>query len=225
MRMTIATLFLAIGSMAVAQNRDFLTAAEIDQLRLTQEPNARLTLYTKFALIRMDQIEQIAATAKTGRATFIHDLLEDYTHIVEAMDTVADDALSRKVTIDKGVAAVASAEKDFLARLTKLRDEKPKDLARYEFALRDAIDTTGDSLELSNQDLEQRTGEVTAKQKKEQEERMANMRPEEVAAEKEKKAEAQRVDVNKRKRPSLLKPGETVPEVNGGPAPAKTNTK
>ena len=139
------------------------------------------------------------------------------------MDTVADDALSRKLTIDKGVATVATAEKDFLSRLEKLRDEKPKDLARYEFALRDAIDTTSDSLDLSNQDLQLRASEVSAKQKKEKEERTANMRPEEVAA--EKKAEVKKTDANKRKPPSLLKPGEKLPESNGGPAPTKTNAK
>ena len=219
MRLTMLAVMLAIASVAGAQNRDFLTPVEIDQLRIAQEPNERLTLYSKFALIRIDQIEQIVSSNKAGRATFIHDLLEDYTHIVDAMDTVADDALSRKLAIDKGVAAAAAAEQDFLSRLEKLRDNKPKDLARYEFALRDAIDTTGDSLELSNQDLQQRASEVAAKQKKEKDERRATMRPEEVAA--EKKAEAQKTDVNKRKPPSLLKPGEKLPESNGGPAPTK----
>src|SRR5579862_2449961 len=92
--------WLLLGALAslpwagLAQNqRDFLTSAETDQLREIQEPNLRLQLYTKFALLRMDQIEQMVANSKPGRATFIHDLLEDYARIVDAMDTVADDAL------------------------------------------------------------------------------------------------------------------------------------
>ena len=40
-----------------------------------------------------------------------------------------------------------------VTRLEKIRDAKPKDLARYEFALNDAIDTTQDSLELNQADL------------------------------------------------------------------------
>ena len=197
-----------------AQNRDFLTASEIDQLRITQEPSLRMTLYTKFALLRMDELEQIVANNKAGRATFIHDLLEDYTHIIDAMDTVADDALSRKLAIDKGVSAVAAAEKDFLARLEKIRDAKPKDLARYEFVLRDAIETTSDSLDLSQQDLQKRGGEVTQKLQKSKEEREANMRPDEVAV---KKDDTKKADGPKRKVPTLRKAGESAAGVSADP--------
>ena len=168
-------------TLALAQTRDFLTHDEIDQLRVAQEPNLRLQLYTKFALLRIDEIEQMAAAGKTGRATFVHDLLEDYSHIVEAMDTVADDALLRKVALDKGVATVTEAERDFLARLEKVRDAKPKDIARYEFALREAIETTEDSLELSQQDQSQRASEMAAKEKKSKDDRKSTMTPAEAA--------------------------------------------
>lgn len=204
---------LALALPVVAQNqRDFLTADEVDQLRVAQEPNLRLQLYTKFAMLRMDEIEQMVANPKAGRATFIHDLLEDYERIVEAMDTVADDALRRKVTIDQGVGVAASAEKDFLARLEKIRDSKPKDFARYEFALREAINSTEDSLEASRQDLGQRASEVAAKEKKLKDERTATMTPKEAA---ERKEEEKKVDPTpKRRVPTLRRPGETLPGAN-----------
>jgi len=113
-----------------AQQRDFLTPDETDQLREVQEPNARLGLYSKWALLRLDEIEQMIASNKAGRATFIHDLLEDYGHIIEAMDAVADDALRRKIALDVGVSALTVSEKDMVTRLQKIRDAKPKDLAR-----------------------------------------------------------------------------------------------
>ena len=192
-----------------AQQRDFLTPDETDQLREVQEPNERLGLYSKWALLRLDEVEQMIASAKPGRAAFIHDLLEDYGHIVEAMDTVADDALRRKISIDVGVTALTNSEKDMLARLQKIRDAKPKDLARYEFVLADAIDATQDSLELNQADLPGRAASVAAKEAKEKEERLATMTPDEV---KERKAEEKKTAPPKKKGPTLMRPGEKLPD-------------
>jgi len=194
-----------------AQQRDFLTPDEADQLREVQEPNERLKLYSKWALLRLDQIEQMVASTKAGRATFIHNLLEDYGHIIEAMDTVADDALRRKLKIDIGITALTTAEKDMMARLEKIRDSKPKDFARYEFVLGDAIETTQDSLELNEADLPGRASAIAAKDKKEQEERRATMTPAEAA---ERKAEEKKDAKPTRKPPTLMRPGEKPPDPN-----------
>jgi hypothetical protein len=203
MRQAIVLMLLALP--LAAQQRDFLTPDEADQLREVQEPNERLKLYSKWALLRIDEIEQRIASAKPGRAAFIHDLLEDYGHIVDAMDTVADDALRRKLKIDIGVTALTAAEKDMVARLEKIRDSKPKDFARYEFVLTDAIETTQDSLELNEADLPGRAAAVAAKDKKEKDERRATMTAaERKADDKEGKKDAKPT----RKPPTLLRPGE-----------------
>ena len=197
-----------------AQQRDFLTPDEADQLREVQEPNERLKLYSKWALLRLDQIEQMVASTKAGRATFIHNLLEDYGHIIEAMDTVADDALRRKLKIDIGITALTTAEKDMMARLEKIRDSKPKDFARYEFVLSDAIETTQDSLELNEADLPGRAAAVAAKDKKEKEERLATMTPAEAAERKADEKDDKKDAKPTRKRPTLMRPGEKPPDPN-----------
>ena len=115
-----------------AQQRDFLTNDEIDQIREVQEPNTRLKIYIQFARTRIDQITQLAANEKAGRSALIHDLLEDYTKIVEAMDSVADDALVRKVDITLGIQAASAAGNEMLAALKKISGAKPKDIARSE---------------------------------------------------------------------------------------------
>jgi len=208
-------IFVAIlwAGAALAQQRDFLTADEIDQVRETQEPNARLALYVQFARQRMSLLNQLLSKEKPGRSALIHDVLEDYTHIIESIDTVADDGLKRKVALEEGMKLVAAAEKDMLGTLQKIEETEPKDLPRYEFALKTAIDTTSDSKELSEEDLSSRAGAVAAKDKKEKEEKeaMLGTKEKEAAKKDEDKKEG---DQPKRKAPSLYKPGEKPPDKN-----------
>src|SRR5882757_1219675 len=127
---------LALGAViCFAQDRDFLTPNEVEQVREAQDPNERLLLYVHFAQTRMDLIQQYLAKEKPGRSIFIHDNLEDYSQIIEAIDSVADDALRRNKPIDKGMLLVLDAEKDFLDKLTKIQDADPRDLDRYKFVL------------------------------------------------------------------------------------------
>jgi hypothetical protein len=203
---------LALTVSGFAQQRDYLTADEVDQVREAQEPNARLLLYVHFAKERIAEIQKFLSKEKAGRSALIHDALEDYTRIIEAIDTVSDDALRRKVALDVGMKAVADAEKEMLATLNKIEESDAKDLSRFEFALKAAIDTTSDSEELSQEDLHSRAADLTAKDTKEKQEKQAILG----TADKDDKKTAGNADTKdgkpKRKAPSLYKPGEKPPD-------------
>src|SRR5580704_10850038 len=141
MKLLLVCLLLAAP---LAAQRDFLTADEIDKVRDAQEPNLRLKLYSEFARERVDLIKSLIAKDKTGRSALIHDTLDEYCKIVDAIDAVADDALSRKVDVKAGLAMVAIEEKEMLPYLQKVQDSNPRDLERYDFLLKQAIESTAD---------------------------------------------------------------------------------
>jgi hypothetical protein len=198
---------LLLALFVYGQHRDFLTADEADQVRLIQEPNERLKLYLHYARQRLDLIQQAVAKEKAGRSKLIHDLLEDYTHVIEAIDTVTEDALKRSLDLSLGVKAVSETEKEMLAQLEKIRDSVPKDLERYQFVLDQAIETTKDSEEMAMQDLKDRAHEVAAREKEVKKERESLMDERTLEA---KKVEEKKEVEQKKKVPTLRRKGEVV---------------
>jgi len=138
----------------------------------------------------------------------VRQLLEDYTQIIDAIDTVSDDALKRKLDISPSMAAVAAAEKNFLGMLQKIEESQPHDLDMYDVALKDAIGNTSDSLEGTQQDLGKRSEEVFAKAEEEKK-KVESLTPKDQL--KAQKTEDAKADVGKptRKPPTLYRPGET----------------
>lgn len=200
-----ACLLIALCLTAIAQDRDFLTPDEADRVREVQDPNDRLKLYIHFARQRIDLLKQTLAKEKAGRSIFVHDTLEDYTRIIEAIDTVTDDALKRKVDVVLGVQVVADAETELLEELKQILSKPPKDFQRYEFVLKQAVETTQDSLELSQLDLKDRTRDVTERDTKEKAKREEMMSTEEIKA----KRAAEKTQVEQKKKgPTLRRKGE-----------------
>lgn len=204
---------LSLIPLTLFAQKDFLTEDEIERIRIAQDPNDRLKLYLIFARQRIDQLDQLFSKEKAGRSVLIHDLLEQYAKIIEAMDIVVDDALRRNKPVQESMALVVDAEKKMLTKLEKFAALEARDLSRYEFVLTSAIDTTKDSIESGEGDLATRGRKVVEDAKKQKEEREALM----TATEKEEKATQDKKlegdpKLKGRKPPTLRRKGELPPD-------------
>ncbi len=218
-----AVLAAAVHSPAQDRDRDFLTASEAQQIRDAQEPNDRLTIYVQVAKRRLDLVKSLLAKDRSGRSVLIHDALDDYAKIIDAMDSVADDALQRKRDVAKGVDVQRGAEHDMLAMLERIRDSHPKDIDHYDFVLKFAIDATSESLDLTRTDLTERAEDVQAKANREKKALEDANAPVDPSA--KPKAPAGVIPNStapdqQQKPPTLLRPGEKVSTL-GGPGGGK----
>jgi hypothetical protein len=137
----------ALGPLAGAQRREFLTDGEIEAVREAQDPNDRLKLYTDFAHQRLWLVEKALAGSEADRAPQIHTTLSEYNRILEAIDANVDQALTRRDLMRKGLEYALKNEPDFLKLLESFQARNPKDLDEYRFALSQAIENTKDSID------------------------------------------------------------------------------
>jgi hypothetical protein len=85
-------------------------------------------------------------------------------------------------------------------------------MERYGFVLKQAIETTADSLETAQEDLGKRAKDVEDRQRKERKARQEAMRPTEreaaQAAEKKAAEDEEKKEEQKKAAPTLMRPGE-----------------
>lgn len=208
----IGAAILASGIPAFAQ-RDFLTADEVEKVREAQEPNDRLKLYVLFARQRIDQLQRLLEKEKKGRSLMARQLLEDYANIIDAADTVSDDAVKRGTDITLGMVALRDAENRMLGQLQKIKERGPSDLDLYNVALTEALAATTDSLDLSKEDAGSRAAALNSKDKEQKEEAEKVLAAEEKGGKTSEQARVNGdvgagVDKPKRKAPTLYRPGE-----------------
>ena len=160
----LAGLIAALAVPAAAGHRDPLTEVEADQLReAAQEPALKLKLFIKFAAQRLESAEALRAGPGAGadRGRQIHDLLEDFSSLVDELSDNVDAYAARKEDLRKPLADVIAATNDFSARLRDFKaaasatPAAAKEAKSYLFALADAIDSVEAGLQSAQQLLEE----------------------------------------------------------------------
>lgn len=161
-------LILLLTLVAAARKRDPLTEAETDQLReVAMEPGKRLKLYIQFADARLLAIDQLRTDPKMaqGRGQKIHDLLEDFTAILDEINDNLDTYQGRPLNKDdrkelrKGLKEVIEASSKFDLKLKTLKsatESDPvtqKEAADFQFVLQDAIEALKSSADMAHEYL------------------------------------------------------------------------
>lgn len=174
-----AILLLLLTTIASARRRDPLTESEADQLReASLEPYKRLKLYIKFTDARLESIDQLRSDPKQadGRGQKIHDLLEDFTALMDEVNDNLDQYQGRPLSKDdrrdfhKGLKEVIEACDKWETHLKALQTaaetspETQKESQDYRFVLQDAQDAVKSSAEAAREDAE--TTPIEPKDKK-----------------------------------------------------------
>jgi len=161
-------LLLCCTAQSQTQRRDPLNDKEIDQMRESADwPDKRLELMTQFARERMNKIDQLRADAKSAkdRPMQIHDLLEDFTALLDEIEDNVEMYASHKADMRKGLTLTIEATSEWQIKLRRLKEQSPpEELEQYAFILANASDAVKDVGDDTREELQQQN--QLAKEKK-----------------------------------------------------------
>ena len=155
---------MLIGSLAgygaaQARGRDPLTENEVDQMReMAEYPDKRLELLINFAKARITSIDQLRADAKNAknRPMQIHDLLQDFTYLLDEINDNVDMYSSHKTDMRKGLRLLIEASSEWALKLRTLKEQSPpEELEEYSFVLVNATDAVKDTAETARDELQE----------------------------------------------------------------------
>ena len=177
----IMLLVLLVSTFASAKKHDPLTEAEADKLRETAlEPDKRIKLLIEFTEARLTAIDQVRVDTKLGdeRGPKIHDLLEDFTSLLDEMNDNLDQYETRRMDKDseklyhKALKELIAADERFDRRLKAIQSATETDptmqklLPDFRFVLQDAQEALKSSDEAAREDSETTHQDKSAPNKK-----------------------------------------------------------
>ncbi len=165
---SLVVLLCSFGQAGLAQHRDPLNEKETDEMREAADyPNKRLELMVNFARARISAIDQLQADTKNAkdRPTQIHDLLQDFTALLDELEDNIEVYSSHKTDMRKGLKLLIEATSEWQLKLRTLKEKSPpEELDQYSFVLANAADAVKDSADSARQDLQEQN--ELAKEKK-----------------------------------------------------------
>ena len=155
----LAALLVCLCGLGLAQKRDPLNEKEVDEMRETADwPDKRLETMAKFARARITAIDELQANGKTAkdRPLQIHDLLEDFTALIDEIEDNVEMYASHRADMRKGLTLVVEASSEWQLKLRRLKEQSPpEELDQYAFILTNATEAVGDLGEDTRKELQE----------------------------------------------------------------------
>jgi hypothetical protein len=152
-------LMCSLAQYSAAQHRDPLNEKEIDEMREAADyPDKRLSLMVSFARARMVSIEQLRADPTSGkdRPMQVHDLLQDFTSLLDEIDDNIDMYGSHKTDMRRGLKLVIEADSEWQLQLRELKEQSPpEELEQYSFILGNASEAVRDTADSARKELQE----------------------------------------------------------------------
>lgn len=162
-------LLLLLSAAAAAKRRDPLTEAETDQLReAAMDPYNRIKLMVKFTEARLVAIDQVRVDPKLAaeRGKQIHDLLEDFTSLLDEINDNLDQYEGRPLNKEsvkqyhKGLKELIEADARFDLKLRTLKSAAEtdpvtkKEAPDFRFVLQDAMEAIKSNADMAREYIE-----------------------------------------------------------------------
>jgi hypothetical protein len=169
----LALCLFCLPALALAARRDPLNAKEADQVReASMEADKRLPLFAQFARVRLETVEHLRSDPRFGadRGPQIHDLLEDFTTLIDELGDNIDDFVQRGNDIRKPLKMVIESLSSFQLKLRAIREGRNEpafanEFRDYDFVLESATDAVNAGLDSARKTMEEQ--EKTAAELKE----------------------------------------------------------
>jgi hypothetical protein len=177
----VVLLLLLLSLAAGAKRRDPLTEAETDQLReAAMDPYNRIKLLIKFTEARLVAIDQVRIDPKLAndRGKQIHDLLEDFTSLIDEINDNLDQYEGRPLNKEsvkqyhKGLKELIEADARFDLKLRTLKSASEtdpvtrKESPDFRFVLQDAQEALKSNADMAREYIETTHEEKSAPEKK-----------------------------------------------------------
>jgi hypothetical protein len=143
--MLLGVLFLGFLNAGTAQD-DFLTRAEVDEIRDAQEADKRIALYLEIAQRRLDVVKTSFAASERGAGRAAQKNLGDYTAIIEAIEDTLEGGRENRTVREKGLKQAEERKVEFLKYLQSLDSAEKPGYDDYRFTLEEAIAVTEEVL-------------------------------------------------------------------------------